>query len=419
MEQTANQMPPPGSPKKKKWPKILGGVVAFIILAVGLAFYFTAGMVGVVDKQLALLRRGDIKGAYSLTSKDFQKATSLEQFTVFVKQYPSLSQNQGHTFTTRTVENNIGTVKGTLTARDGAVTPVMFQLVKEQGQWRILFIEARATGAGTGIKGEDKLGKGEEQTQASPPAARLVSFKTCERVAEPGMTAIGVRNEFNTLSPELHALVQMKDVKQGSELKGSWIAVDAIREPNYVIDSSVFKFTANGDATVHLKLSKPTKGWPPGNYRLDIYLDDVFLASAPFSIKTVAAPVASQPGTPELVSLVTCEGVEGYQPVNIADQFNPESPKIYVVAKIKNVRVGTKATGVWIAVDALRTPNREIYRRELVFEGKGMGNARFQINKPNKGWPVGTYKLDLYIDGNLASTAPFKVAKTALPGSSR
>ena len=154
MEQTADQTSLPGSPKKKKWPKILGGVVAFILLAVGLGFYFTAGVVGVVDQQLEFLRQGDIKGAYGLTSKDFQKATSLEQFTAFVKQYPSLSQNQGHTFTTRTIENNIGKVKGTLTAKDGAVTPVEFQLVKEQGAWRILFIRLRATGAGTGITEE-------------------------------------------------------------------------------------------------------------------------------------------------------------------------------------------------------------------------------------------------------------------------
>jgi len=152
MEQTANQTSPLGNPKKKKWPKILGGVVAFIILAVGLAFYFTAGMVGVVEKQLELLRQGDIKAAYTLTSKDFQKATSLDRFTAFVKNYSSLSQNQGHTFTTRSIENNIGTVKGTLTAKDGAVTPVKFQLVKEQGEWRILFIEVRPTG--TGIKEE-------------------------------------------------------------------------------------------------------------------------------------------------------------------------------------------------------------------------------------------------------------------------
>ena len=167
MEHPANQSSPPGIPKKKKWPKILGGVFAFIILAVGLAFYFTAGMVGVVEKQLALLRQGDIKGAYGLTCKDFQKATSPEQFTAFVKSYPSLSQNQGHTFTTRSIENNIGTVKGTLTAKDGAVTPVEFQLVKEQGEWRILFIEVRAAGAR--IKEEDTSGSQRDQAQSANP----------------------------------------------------------------------------------------------------------------------------------------------------------------------------------------------------------------------------------------------------------
>jgi hypothetical protein len=152
MEPNANQTSPAGVPKKKKWPKILGGLLAFIILAIGLALYFTADMVGVVEKQLALLRQGDINGAYNLTSKDFQKATSLQKFTAFVKAYPSLSQNQGHTFTTRSIENSIGTVKGTLTAKDGAVTPVEFQLVKEQGEWRILFIKLRATGASTDSK---------------------------------------------------------------------------------------------------------------------------------------------------------------------------------------------------------------------------------------------------------------------------
>ena len=293
MEQTANQTSPPGSLKKKKWPKILGGVLAFIILAVGLAFYFTAGMVGVVEKQLDLLRQGDIKAAYSLTCKDFQKATSLEQFTAFVKQYPSLSQNQGHTFTAGSIENNIGTVKGTLTAQDGEVTPVEFQLVKEQEEWRILFIEVRAAGAGTGIKEAEKSGKDRDKAQPPPPAASIVSVKTCEGIAEPGMKALGVRNEFNALSPEIHALVQLKDVKEGSELKGNWISVDAIGEPNYLIKSSTINFEAKGDPYAHFMISRPTNGWPSGKYKLDLYIDGKIAGSAPFTVSKTAQPGSS------------------------------------------------------------------------------------------------------------------------------
>ena len=291
MEHPASQSSPPGIPQKKKWPKILGGVFAFIILAVGLAFYFTAGMVGVVEKQLALLRQGDIKGAYGLTCKDFQKATSLEQFTTFVKQYPSLSQNHGHTFTSRFVENNIGRVKGTLTAKDGAVTPVEFQLVKEQGEWRILFIEVRAAGVGT--KEEEKSGNQRDQTQAKPPAASIVAVTTCEGVEEPGMKALGVRREFHPLSPEIHAVVQLKNARAGSELKGSWVAVDAIDEPNYVIKSYPLELKDQGEVTAHFMISRPTDGWPSGKYKLELSLDGKLAGSAPFTVSKTAQPGAS------------------------------------------------------------------------------------------------------------------------------
>lgn len=296
MEQTANQSSPPGIPKKKKWPKILGGILAFIILAVGLAFYFTSGIVEVVEKQLALLRQGDIKGAYGLTCKDFQKATSLEQFTGFVQRYPSLSQNQSHTFTSRSIENNIGTVKGTLTAKDGAVTPVEFQLVKEQGEWRILFIEVRPAGAG--IKEAEKPDKDRDQAQAPPPAASIVSVTTCEGVAEPGMKPLGVRDEFDALSPEIHAVVRLKNVKAGSELKGSWIAVDAIDEPNYVIKSYTLDLKDKGDVTAHFTISRPTNGWPSGKYKLDLHIDGKLAGSAPFAVSKTARPGSSS-GVPQ------------------------------------------------------------------------------------------------------------------------
>jgi hypothetical protein len=85
-------------------------------------------------------------------------------------------------------------VKGTLTAKDGAVTPVEFQLVKEQGDWRILFMEVRPAGAG--VKEAEASGKGQdkdsvpvspktEAAQDKTPAGdtpELLSITTCEAV---------------------------------------------------------------------------------------------------------------------------------------------------------------------------------------------------------------------------------------------
>jgi hypothetical protein len=77
-------------------------------------------MVWGVGQQRGLLRQGVLKGTDGLTCKDFQQTASLEQFAVFVKQYPLLSQSQGPTSTARTIEDQTGTVTGTLTARDQA-----------------------------------------------------------------------------------------------------------------------------------------------------------------------------------------------------------------------------------------------------------------------------------------------------------
>ena len=144
MEENITQPPKENAPKKKrfpKWAKVVIGIFVFIIVVIVVAFVATAGPVKTAEKQLVLLKAGDINGAYELTSGEFKNATSLEAFTAFVKQYPSLTKNKSHTFTERTVENNQGTIKGSLTAEDGTVTPITYMFVKEQGKWLILSID--------------------------------------------------------------------------------------------------------------------------------------------------------------------------------------------------------------------------------------------------------------------------------------
>ncbi len=131
------------TPKKKKmalWKKIaigsvlfIGGCVSFILLA-------TSGAVEAVESQLAALRAGDVDKAYSLTSKAFRQATSREQFAQFTSRYKVLSKNKEYSFTSRSVSGGVGKLEGTLTAQDGTVRPVRYQLVKEEGEWRVLHI---------------------------------------------------------------------------------------------------------------------------------------------------------------------------------------------------------------------------------------------------------------------------------------
>lgn len=117
---------------------VLIGITVFI--AASIAFWATKGIIDVVREQLGALRNQDYIKAYSLTSKDFQKTTSLEDFKVFVDGNISLKENEDASFNSREASAGFGTLIGVLRARDGTATPVEYWLVKEDGEWRIEYI---------------------------------------------------------------------------------------------------------------------------------------------------------------------------------------------------------------------------------------------------------------------------------------
>ncbi|KTC81154.1 TM2 domain protein [Legionella cherrii] len=139
----------------KKVMLVIGAVFAWLLLYVGtifmIIFFLISGLTYPINQQLSALKSGDLEKAYSYTSKDFQKATSLADFKKFINQYPSLKNNASAFFNERIIKNNIGIVKGTLTAKDGAKTPIEYCLIWEDGTWKILNIKLSSTGAGINV----------------------------------------------------------------------------------------------------------------------------------------------------------------------------------------------------------------------------------------------------------------------------
>lgn len=128
--------------KKKMpiWYKIAAFLAVLALVGVTAGILFTEGLVDVIDNQLEALRKQDITKAYSYTSKDFQATTTLDQFRNFVEAYPVFLNNQSAHFSQRSIENNIGTLKGNLTSLDHSNTPIEYKLIKEEGKWKILTI---------------------------------------------------------------------------------------------------------------------------------------------------------------------------------------------------------------------------------------------------------------------------------------
>lgn len=121
----------------KKLLSILGGLVLVVVAIVAAVFALTSGVTGGADDFFKLVKSGEYKAAYESTSKEFQKATSMEQFTDFLNQTTMVKFDHAE-WTSRSMQNNLGNVEGTVVTTDKGVVPVTMDLVNEDGKWKVL-----------------------------------------------------------------------------------------------------------------------------------------------------------------------------------------------------------------------------------------------------------------------------------------
>ena len=89
--------------------------------------------------------------------------------------------------------------------------------------------------------------------------------------------------------------------------------------------------------------------------------------------------------------------------------FPADTPMIYISADLTDVASTSKITFSWISVDShgVAPANYTIDKVDLDVGSNNQVNS--QISKPTAGWPAGTYKVDLAIDGAVADSVPFSI----------
>ncbi len=91
--------------------------------------------------------------------------------------------------------------------------------------------------------------------------------------------------------------------------------------------------------------------------------------------------------------------------------FSPDTAKIYVSADLTDaVKSGSKVTISWIAVDTggVAPDNYKIDEVDLQID-MIENHIDGDLSRPNSGWPVGTYKVVLSVDGNPMESTDFRV----------
>jgi hypothetical protein len=98
-----------------------------------------------------------------------------------------------------------------------------------------------------------------------------------------------------------------------------------------------------------------------------------------------------------------------YKIVNQGEVFARDTPKIVCVWRGKGIASGTVLKGVWIAEDVgnAAPPNYKIVDKSITIQVENEGSLN--VTKPTNGWPVGKYRLEIYLNDTLVKTLPFTI----------
>jgi len=132
----------------KKFLKILGVLIVIALIGGGFAFFFTRGMVNSAAEFFARISSGQLQEAYDGTSSQFKASIDIAQLQSFVEN-SSLDRFREASWGSRSFENNLGRLDGTVVLDDGSSMPMFLEFIKEDGEWKLFHIEKKKAGITT------------------------------------------------------------------------------------------------------------------------------------------------------------------------------------------------------------------------------------------------------------------------------
>ena len=90
-------------------------------------------------------------------------------------------------------------------------------------------------------------------------------------------------------------------------------------------------------------------------------------------------------------------GFHDYMPLYPGDTFHPHQPEIYLIFGMTTPPTGdVKVTSHWIAEQVDQLPPNTVVGTDVVLMGLNEATGYFYLERPEGGWPVGTYRIDLF-----------------------
>ncbi len=212
-------------------------------------------------------------------------------------------------------------------------------------------------------------------------------------------TPVGVTDSFPANQSVFHAIVTVDNAPAGTAVKAVWLTAAGSSMGQYELQT---QGSRNLDFTF-----KPNGGsLPAGQYQVQILLNGSVDRTLNFSV----AGGSSGSAPSDVISSVTmAQDTQGTNkdPINPTTTFTPNSI-FHAVVATKDAPANTKFTATWYAVDvgSAAAPNTKIDSSSLTTDGTR--NLDFTLS-PKSTWPPGTYRVEIYVNDQLAKTINFSV----------
>ncbi len=197
-----------------------------------------------------------------------------------------------------------------------------------------------------------------------------------------------------TFKPEddLYAIVEVANAQEEVMLKSVWIAKDARgMEPDTIIHEYERSVTS-GKYWMKNTNTEGSRG--SGSYLVELHLNDELQQTLAFEVHAAEGP--------RLENLVTAYDKDGAQTTTV---FGPNDT-FYVVGTLVNAPDEVDLKAVWTAADVEeKEPNTYLGEYEISFSEGGFWYSL----APDPYWNNGTYRVEMYINGELVETLEFEV----------
>ncbi len=216
---------------------------------------------------------------------------------------------------------------------------------------------------------------------------------------------VDITNDFPPDQAVFHTVVTIADAPDNTVVRVAWLAVDS--------QLSEYLLAAKGSRNLDFVFRPEGGRLPAGSYPTEIYVNGKLDRTLHFTVQGATAratPAAPSPLPTRMIASVTLaldtQGVNK-DPVNPTALF-PPGAVIHAIVAIQNAPANTRFTATWYAVDVggIVPPNTRIDSTDLTTERTR--NLDFAL-APTTTWPVGKYRVDISVNGQIDQSADFVV----------